>query len=126
VVAAARALTIIMYILFILILVCTVVVVSIASLVLPRKPPTPDPRVAILGQYEAGLIAYIRERYNCTDEATRQVRRGFLGWEMDAADTGVAIGEDGKLLLAGDAVDVIDRYALEIGLSPAAKTGGHV
>jgi hypothetical protein len=126
VVAAARALTIIMYILFILILVCTVVVVSTASLVLARNPPAPDPRVAILAQYEAGLIAYIRERYNCTDEATRQVRRGFLEWEMDAADTGVAIGEDGEISLSNDAVDLIDCYALKLGLSPAAKTERHV
>jgi hypothetical protein len=126
VVAAARALTIIMYILFILVLIGTVVVVSIASLVLPRKPHAPDPRIAILAQYEAGLIAYIRERYNSTDEATRQVRRGFLEWEVDAADTGVAMGEDGKLFLTDDAVDVIDRYALKIGLRPAAKAEGHV
>jgi hypothetical protein len=126
VVAAAVVVTMPIYILFILILVGTVVVVSIASLVLPRKPPAPDPRIAILAQYEVGLIAYIRERYECTDEATRQIRRRFLEWEVDAADTGVAIGEDGKLFLNDDAVDVLDGYALKLGLRPAAKTEGHV
>jgi hypothetical protein len=114
------------YILVILLLVGTVVVVSIASLVLPRKPPAPDPRIAILAQYEAGLIAYIRERYDCTDEATRQIRRGFLAWEVDAAETGVMIGEDGTLFLSDCAVKVIDGYAIKIGLRPAAKTEGHV
>jgi len=111
-----------MYILFVLFLVGTVVVVSIVSLVLPRKPPAADPRIAILAQYEAGLIAHIRQRYNCTDEATREIRRRFLEWEMDAADTGVVIGEDGKLFLSDEAVALIDRYALEVGLRPAAKT----
>jgi hypothetical protein len=125
VVAAALVLTMPIYILFILLLVGTVVVVSIAGMVLPRKPPAPDPRIAILAQYEAGLIAYIRERYNCTDEATRQVRRGFLEWEMDAADTGVQMGRDGTLFLSDGAVDEMDGYALKIGLRPAARTEGH-
>jgi hypothetical protein len=114
-----------MYILFMLVLVGTVVVVSTASLVLARKPRAPDPRIAILAQYEAGLIAYIRERYNCTDEATRQVRRGFLEWEMDAADTGVQIGRDGTLFLSDEAVDEMDGCALKIGLRQAARTEGH-
>jgi hypothetical protein len=125
-VAAAPVLTMPVYILFILLLVGTVIVVSIASLVLPRKPPSPDPRIALLAQCEGGLMAHIRDRYKCTDEATRQIRHRFLEWEVDAADTGVVIGEDGKLFLSDCAVDVIDGYAIEIGLRPAAKTEGHI
>jgi hypothetical protein len=108
-----------MYIVLILLLVSTVVVGSIVSLVLPRKPLALDPRIVLLRQYEVGLMAHIRDRYSCTDDEAREVRRKFLEWEMDAAGSGVGIGEDGKLSLSDDAVDTIDRYASKVGLHPA-------
>jgi hypothetical protein len=90
------------------------------------KSTMPDPRIALLAQYEAGLMAYIRERYNCPDEAARQVRRLHLDWEMDAAETGIVMGPEGKLFLTDNAVNSIDGYALKIGLRPAAKMEGQV
>lgn len=104
-----------------MLLLAAAIAVIKAPLLIRRKPPAPDPRIAVIAQYEAGVMAHIRERYKCTDEAAREIRRRFLEWEMDAIGTPVEIADDGKLFLSNDTVDRIDRYALKIGLRPAPK-----
>lgn len=115
-----------MDILIALLLVGAAVALGRVSLPIQRKPPAPDPRIMLLAQYEAGLMAIIRERYQCTDEMAREVRRRFEAWEMDVADSGVQMGEDGKLSLSNETVDCIDRCALKIGVRPAPKREGAV
>jgi hypothetical protein len=90
-----------------------------ALLLIPGKRPALDPRIKILEQYEANLMALIRERYSCTDEAARHVRRRFLEWEMDAVSSTIKMGPDGQLFLGVDTLDIIDSCALKIGLHPA-------
>ena len=101
-----------------------VVAVFTVTLLIRRDPPAPAPRIALLAQYEAGLLALIRERYQCTDAAARDVRRRYAEWQMDAIGEPVQIRKDGKLLLSNDTVDTIDRYALKIGLRPVPKGEG--
>jgi hypothetical protein len=109
-------------ILFEILLVVAALAVLSALLLNRRKPAAPDPRIELIAQFEAGLMAFIRERYKCTDEAARQVRSRYLEWEMDAIPT-LAMEEDGKLIMDTDTVDVIDRCALKTGLRPAPKGG---
>ena len=108
-------------ILFELLLVVAALAVLTALLLNRRKPAAPDPRIELIAQYEAGLMAFIRERYKCTDEAARQVRSRYLEWQMDAIPT-LAMKVDGRLVMDADTVDAIDRCALKVGLRPVPKS----
>jgi hypothetical protein len=61
--------------------------------------------------WEVGLIALIRDRYQCTAEEAAEIRSRFLNWQMDALPIPEVLGSDDRPVLDAFLLTVLDHCA---------------
>ena len=85
-----------------------------------------DPRSAVLHEYEARLLQFIRDRYQCPEPMVKRLRAAYLDWQYTAEMHPITLAADGTPVIDDDTARLLDHCAAEIGLRPSTSPGSGV
>jgi hypothetical protein len=85
-----------------------------------------DPRAAVVHQYEARLLQFIRDRYQCPEPMVKRLWAAYLDWEYTAEMRRLTLAADGTPVIDDETARLLDRCPADIGLRPSTSRGSGV